>query len=52
MWAEVIDLCDNFNNLSSANRSESEPNRIRDFYLSDALLRMPKSSTSNYHQVV
>lgn len=43
MWAEVLDLCEKFNGLSTTKRQEGENNRIRDFYLGDALLRIPKN---------
>lgn len=45
MWPETVDLCTHFEKLSGVQGSE-----IRDYYLTEALLRMP--AKEHYHEVV
>lgn len=39
MWAEIIDLCDNFNRFTGA--SDEAQSEIKNYYLSNALLEIP-----------
>jgi len=39
MWAEIIDLCDSFNQFTGA--SDEAQSEIKNYYLSNALLEIP-----------
>lgn len=49
MWAEIIDLCDNYEQLTG-NTSANED--VRNYYLSDALIQMPLGQGNHYYDLL
>lgn len=47
MWPEIIDLCENFNTFTQQDSKHSE---IKNYYLSEALLRIP--AEQHYHKII